>query len=150
MIKTRVAAGDSGVTRVQQVTGLMERPVITVRRFIAVEPGRKINYTSGMTLGDYLWLLSWLLVERESSPPPGSCPGLQNKGSIWMLNNILLNGRSTKIKEFSSSPLSSPFPIKSENKPFAIRYQSNLKVIYLVFGTVNPRRPDVKWVELDA
>lgn len=56
MIKIQAAAGESGVTQVQQVTGLMERPVITVRRFTAVEPGRKINYTSGKTLGDYLWL----------------------------------------------------------------------------------------------
>lgn len=67
MIQTRVAAGESGVTRVQQVTGLMERPVITAPRFIAVE--RKINYTSGKTLEDYLLLLSWVLVERGSSLP---------------------------------------------------------------------------------
>lgn len=58
-MEPRVTAGEPGVTRVQQVTGLMERPVITPRRFIAVEPGQKINYTSGEALGDYLWLLSW-------------------------------------------------------------------------------------------
>lgn len=97
MIKTRVAAGESGVTRVQQVTGLMERPVITARRFIAVEPGRKINYTSGKTLGDYLWLLSWVLVERGSSPTTRKLPRPSKKGSIWMLNSILLTQQNKRV-----------------------------------------------------
>lgn len=68
-MEPRVTAGEPGVTRVQQVTGLMERPVITLRRFIAMEPGQKINYTSGKALGDYLWLLSrfFFPVEMGSS-----------------------------------------------------------------------------------
>lgn len=67
MMEIRVPAGELGVTRVQQVTGLMEQPVITLWRFTAVEPGGKIDYTSGKTSGEYLWLFSWVLVGRGPS-----------------------------------------------------------------------------------
>lgn len=51
---SQVTAGKTGVARVEQVTGLMERLVITLQRFVTVELLLKINFASGMTSDDYL------------------------------------------------------------------------------------------------
>lgn len=51
---SQVTSGKTGMSRVQQVMGLMERLVITLQSFIAMEPLLKINYASGQTLEDYL------------------------------------------------------------------------------------------------
>lgn len=75
----RLQWGKAGVSGLQQVMDLMERLVITRQFFIATGPLLKINYASGQTLGDYLWLLCQAWEERGS-------PGVTGRGLFPRIN----------------------------------------------------------------
>lgn len=84
----RLQWGKAGVSGLQQVMDLMERLVITQQFFIATGPLLKINYASGQTFGDYLWLLCQAGEERGSPWSDWKRPFSKNKLLLRTLSNI--------------------------------------------------------------